>query len=433
MLAALGAAIAVIFWQSDQMRGLAPLHLILPPRPQIELYVGGKGASNRNDCLAPKASGTHGPCADAEYAATLAQKSADFQYTIPTIHIACGHYPDVALASGFVRGHAIRFAGAGSKCVTITASAGRGAINNQDGFGLVISGMTLSCGSSGVADLNAEQGFGVDIADDVTLAACPLGSEIVVGVDTFVNVVGKKLNVSGDAAALIYAVGSGANFVASYATINFTKPVKFSTATIVAESGASVQLPTQANWTGGPVTGRRWEIEGFATIRPGNGTLDTTIPGSAPGAVIPFLPAPILETFSPSNPKAVSSAKGAVMMGLGHGADGVKFTPRSSGIVDMKVAGTYSNNIAGGGCNVQLAYGTPADSAPDYDAPPVGKTPEPPQIHTSTAANAYDEVPVEATVTLVPGDSYWVDIQVGARTGGACQPTQLHVTVNELR
>jgi hypothetical protein len=128
---------------------------------------------------------------------------------------------------------------------------------------------------------------------------------------------------------------------------------------------------------------------------------------------------------TPANPAGTTSTT-PVMMGLG-----ITFTPLYSGRVKIIISGEASNNTAGDGFIIYAAYGTGA--APANGNAATGTTAGNHVSGASAAANALLPFSIVAVVTgLTVGTAIWIDLELGAVTGGTASLSNLSVIVEEF-
>ena len=133
--------------------------------------------------------------------------------------------------------------------------------------------------------------------------------------------------------------------------------------------------------------------------------------------------------FAPSNPTGTTNTVALVMMGLGSTAT---VTPATSGKLLIIISGNIFNNGINNGAKLRLMTGT--GTAPTNGAALIGTAGG--GIITITkayAASALYPFSTQAIVTgLTVGTAVWIDLAVGAITGGTGTVNNLSISVVEL-
>ena len=128
---------------------------------------------------------------------------------------------------------------------------------------------------------------------------------------------------------------------------------------------------------------------------------------------------------SPANPTGTTSTT-AVQAGLA-----VPYTPSKTGIVKITITGLADNNTAADGATAQISYGT--GTAPANGAAAAGTATGTLVSVLSSAASQNQAFSLVSRVSgLVVGTAIWVDLRVGAVTGGTSSVTNLTVVIEEL-
>jgi len=128
---------------------------------------------------------------------------------------------------------------------------------------------------------------------------------------------------------------------------------------------------------------------------------------------------------TPANPAGTTSTT-PVMMGLG-----ILFTPLYSGRVKIIIAGEASNNTLNDGFIVYAAYGTGA--APANGAAATGTTVGNYVTSTALAASELKPFTIIGVVTgLTVGTAIWIDLELGAVTGGTASLNNLSIIIEEF-
>lgn len=153
------------------------------------------------------------------------------------------------------------------------------------------------------------------------------------------------------------------------------------------------------------------------------------------GVTVPSVSATALTTagavtaIRPSAPTGTTSS--GAMMGLGGGGTPFAITPLYSSRLHIHVSGNLSNNTGGAGAFANIRYGT--GTAPSNGASPTGT-----QITQSSDPSqllAGQKIPfsMNFVVTgLTPATAYWIDLCVGATTGGTASVVNLNCVAHEI-
>ena len=143
--------------------------------------------------------------------------------------------------------------------------------------------------------------------------------------------------------------------------------------------------------------------------------------------------APEVVNFFQNIPASPGGAATGSTSGIqaGFGITG-SFVPNSSGAALITITGTLANNTASDGGFAGISMGLGA--APTLGATPIGAVGNPARI-TNNASTAAVPFPftMQAIVTgLTLGLGYWIDMQLGAVTGGTVTPGNIEITALEL-
>lgn len=132
-------------------------------------------------------------------------------------------------------------------------------------------------------------------------------------------------------------------------------------------------------------------------------------------------------SFSPANPASTNSAT-AVMMGIGSTC---KFTPKSTGIVEITITALGNIDTSTDALNCQLSYGT--GSAPINGAAVTGT-----QVGTligfyGQGAALYTPICLNVILTgLTLNTQIWIDLAVNIALGGNASVSGIICNVKEL-
>ena len=144
------------------------------------------------------------------------------------------------------------------------------------------------------------------------------------------------------------------------------------------------------------------------------------------------LPAEVVNFFQsiPASPGgAATGSTSGIQCGFGIAGS---FVPNSSASALITISGTLANNTASDGAFAGISIGTGAP--PTLGATPIGAVGYPARI-TNNASTAAVPFPftMQAIVTgLTLGVGYWIDMQLGAVTGGTATPGNVQITALEL-
>ena len=134
--------------------------------------------------------------------------------------------------------------------------------------------------------------------------------------------------------------------------------------------------------------------------------------------------------FTPINITGTSSTT-PVMMGIG---STVTITPTKSGVVIATVMGNIQNNTASDGASIILRYNT--GSAPANGAAATGNSVGV-AVNFNNGGSASFVAPFNLTALLKPptlsvGSTYWIDVALGAITGGTASISNVTVSLWEI-
>jgi len=127
----------------------------------------------------------------------------------------------------------------------------------------------------------------------------------------------------------------------------------------------------------------------------------------------------------PANPTGTTNSSG-LMMGLAG-----SFTPQSTGTVAVTIAGDCYNTTAGDGGNIKIRYGT--GTAPSNGGALVGTAVGNLPSFVSATASQKVGCAASAVITgLTIGTPYWLDLKLGAATGGTAAIENVSITAVEI-
>jgi hypothetical protein len=134
---------------------------------------------------------------------------------------------------------------------------------------------------------------------------------------------------------------------------------------------------------------------------------------------------PTISQTSPSDPTATANTTG-VMMGLAG-----TITPATTGRILIMLSGDVQNDTNGDGVKTQLRFGTGA--APTNGDALTGTTAGGLVVFTAAAAAGRAPLALQATVSgLTFATAYWVDVGLGAITGGSAALKNISLTLFEI-
>ncbi|MGA2626479.1 MAG: hypothetical protein ABSF63_05370 [Candidatus Bathyarchaeia archaeon] len=145
---------------------------------------------------------------------------------------------------------------------------------------------------------------------------------------------------------------------------------------------------------------------------------------------------PNFANIKPPNPGGVTSTTSYKMMGLGSGSPAVVYTPSFTGNCFVQIQLGCNQGTTGDGIYGNCYYGSPASSAPAFNANTTGSTFAVLNNGVSFAANpctsgvaytynCWDLLPLSV------GTSYWFDVGLECVTGGTAYIQQVHVLIYE--
>ena len=405
-----------------------PDRTVLGAGSTIYMATSGAGGSDTNDCITVATA-----CATLQSVYNRLVASWDMANNDLTVQLENGTYTAGLFANGKITGQlgnaAVVFQGSTSDATQVivdsatTTEADFMAVQQANFY---VQWMTLHSSTvNGLSLLGADTGGvtgGGNLIFGSVIGAAQIKSQEGFG---FIRI-GGPITVTGGGEALAYAGDTGETFLSS--TITFANPVTYTMGTLWAGPGGQIVGPN--SWTNGSnVTGPKFNFQGGAIIN----TDCSQIPGTTAGLLTAtswcygINNEPTWQQWTPGGPSGTTSTS-AVMMGLG-----LTFSPNSSGIFTAHIDGQMKNATTTDGCfaYIVIGHGTAPSNGAAEPGGSINVTQASLHLPTGTATQFSQSGMVASGSALSQGTTYWMDLALGAVTGGTCSMLNINAYVQE--